>query len=430
MARVLSVAKERLSGWPGGLVIGVTATLLALSLTPLVRNHDGAAEPSGELVIVSGQDDSNGQVRQKLINEWNSHNPNHPARIVSLSSNADAQHSQMLAMAQAGDRADIYNLDVTWVAEFASASYIKPLTGVNTAGFLKNPLDTGFYEGQRWALPFNTDAGLLFYRTDLVKDLPRYLPPDPNYARQFLRPPLTAAYAGQFADYEGLTVNALEAIWGAGGNVVDKDLRVTIDSAATVKGLRRLADARYPPGGTLRYALGDQEADATKAFTDGQVALMRNWPVQFNRIKPAESGSKSAVDVAGNFEVAKLPTPSVLGGQDLAVAANSPRPQTARQLIEFLTSPASQAKLFADGFAPVRASTYDDPQIRKPRYAATLKAAVEAARARPMTPHYILFSAAFRDIVDDAIADKGDLPPGAVRTLANALKGQRYIRQP
>lgn len=433
MAGALTAAKERLSGWPGGLVIGVTATLLALSLTPLVRHDDGAAEPSGELVIVSGQDDSNSEIRQKLIDEWNSRNPNNPARIIPLSSNADKQHSQMLAMAQAGDRVDIYNLDVTWVAEFASAPYIQPLTGVDTAGFLKKPLDTGFYQGQRWALPFNTDAGLLYFRTDLVEphETPRYLPPDAAYARELLTPPrspLTAAYAGQFADYEGLTVNALEAIWGAGGNVVDmvdKDLQVTIDSPETIEGLSRLADAFDPPGDARPYALGGQEADSIKAFTEGKVALMRNWPVQYNRIASPEPGNTSTGHVARHFDVAKLPTPSVLGGQDLAVAANSPHPQAARQLIEFLTSPASQARLFREGgFAPVREITYD-PHVRNPPYAATLKAAVEAAQPRPMTPHYIQFSEAFRDIVRYALDHQGHPPPGTVRILANALKGQR-----
>lgn len=78
----------------------------------------------------------------------------------------------MLARAQSG-HGDIYNLDVTWTAEFADAGYIQSLDepGVPEDGFLAGPLATCRYDGELWTLPFNTDVGLLYYRSDLL-DLP------------------------------------------------------------------------------------------------------------------------------------------------------------------------------------------------------------------------------------------------------------------
>ena len=101
--------------------------------------------------------------------------PEKRARIVELSGNADQQRNEMVRLAQDPDGVvDVYNLDVTWTAEFAENDYIVPLTGVSTDDFLSGPLDTCRYErrfdgipfsGEKlWALPFNADAGLLYYR--------------------------------------------------------------------------------------------------------------------------------------------------------------------------------------------------------------------------------------------------------------------------
>jgi multiple sugar transport system substrate-binding protein len=415
--------RTRPVGW---FVVGVTAALLAVWLWPGPSTHRDTAEPSGQLVLLSGRDESPGGQRQQLIDAWNASHPDTPARVEELPSDAGLQHSEMVARAQARDgTVDIYNLDVTSVAEFAAAGYLRPLDDVPTTGFLSRPLQTGRYTGRQWALPFNTDAGLLFYRKDLVTaaELRRQLPPDAGYTEQLHRQDahLVAAYAGQLADYEGLTVNALEAIWAAGGDVVNDQGEVLIDSPQAVAGLRRLAEAvRAPSGGIPAVVHGYDEDGGRKAFSDGKVALMRNWPVHYGRIKAAGG------QVADNFDVARLPGQTVLGGQDLAISADSAHPSTARQLIEFLTSPDSQVTLFAKGgFAAVRDSTYVDPAVLRTRpYATALLAAVRAARPRPVTPHYALLSKAIRDVVEYALAHDGRLRPDAAPTLSKALKGQ------
>ena len=118
--------------------------------------------------------------------QWNLKNPNRTARIVELPPNADAQRAEMLARAQsgAGNGVDVYNLDVTWTAEFAEAGYLRQLDEAALAqdgflaGFLKGPLRTcryprtegpdGVDTGPLWALPFNADVGLLYYNTQLL----------------------------------------------------------------------------------------------------------------------------------------------------------------------------------------------------------------------------------------------------------------------
>ncbi len=57
--------------------------------------------------------------------------------------------------------------------------------------------------------------------------------------------------------------------------------------------------------------------------------------------------------------------------------------------------------------------------------ALVVRTAVERARPRPVTPHYTNFTAAFREVVQYAREHAGELPPGATRTLADALRGLR-----
>ena len=403
-------------------VVGVVVTLVAVAIRPVLFGNDDL-EP-GRLVVLSGQDDSPGGQRQKLIDRWNDLHPSNPAEIRELSSNAAQQHADMVADAQSGEHTvDIYNLDVTWTAEFAAAHYIRPLGDVDTSGFLKKPLDTCRYQGKLWALPFNTDAGLLYYRTDQVESLPDKLPPASGHPDQ------SGPYAVQLVD-EGLTVNALEAIWSTDGGVLDGQNQSTVDSTRTANGLRDLTQNVTALADRLGRPVTDllprfDERAGTDAFIAGQVTMMRNWPVAYAQIKAAPQ-VPGRVDVADSFDVAELPSPSVLGGQDLAVAAGSTRPRAAEALVRFLTSDDSERALFEDGgFAATRASVYDDPSVRAARpYAATLRSAIPHARPRPTTPYYALFSMEFRQIVRATLNQDGQVPSDAARRIDDALRGQ------
>ncbi|MEV6929921.1 extracellular solute-binding protein [Dactylosporangium sp. NPDC051485] len=412
-----------------GLVAGVGLTLLAgLVVVPLFAGDDGIED--GELVILSGRDEGQGNQRQALVDQWNALHPRNPARIEEIAAGADAQRSEMVARAQGGGKgdADVYNLDVTWTAEFASRGYIRDLDGADTTGYLPAPLQTCRYDGHLWALPFNTDAGLLYYRDKLAPQAPKGWTQLVASVQQALgRPGAPAAgYAGQLADYEGLTVNALEAIWAAGGDVVDPHGNVVIDSPEARAGLTRLATGLTAgtPQVILPDSLGFDELGTTQAFAAGRVLFMRNWPVAHRALDPPSAGdSAKALD----FAVTRLPGPSALGGQNLAIAAHSRRPRAARALIEFLTGERSQQILFErGGFAATREIVYRDAEvIQRYRYAPTLLEAIRDARTRPVTPHYAQFSETFRALVRQALADGGHLPPDAKPRLEAALQGYK-----
>jgi ABC-type glycerol-3-phosphate transport system substrate-binding protein len=414
-------------------VLGVVVLATVLNVGRIF--HSDALEP-GDLYILSGADDSVGHQREQLLRAWNDLHPTSKAYFKLASAKADDQHSAMVADAQiAESTVDIYNLDVTWVPEFAGAGYIRKLGSVETSGFLEKPLSTGYYGGGLYALPFNTDAGLLYYRTDLLQpeDVPTQLPPSSAQVKAMMGrdPSLKAGYATQLATYEGLTVNALESIWAVNGDVVGADGRLVSDLTSAQAGLKRLADgvkgARQSEPGLLFDSRSATEKQTTAAFAAGQVALMRNWPVAFGQLSDLAQQKPGGFDITGKFAVRKLAA-SVLGGQDLAISQHTSKPKAAAALIQFLTSAESEIKLYRDGgLAPTKGAAYDDPGARLARTGAftdTLRAAVQDARSRPSTTHYQLFSSVFQDEVNYAIDHDGALPPRAKRDLADALDGK------
>jgi len=423
-----------------GRVAVFLGTILALLLLNSIRTILFPPPPPepGDIVILSGNDDSvNGQ-REQLLAQWNSQHPQNRAVFKTVHGDADAQHSAMVSQAQAADSTvDIYNLDVTWVTEFAQAHYIRPLDDADTAGFLVKPLSTCQVDGTLYALPFNTDAGLLYYRTDLVPDAPKeQMPPSVEIMHKIIdsHPEVAGGYAMQLGRYEGLTVNALESIWAAGGDVVNGSGQVTVDSPQVADGLRRLAQASAAPADRPGVwpgsysgpdGQGGREKDSTNAFAAGAVVLMRNWPVAYGQLTHQPDSAPSA-GASVHFATAQLPGPSVLGGQDLAVASDSRRPRAAQALVEFLTNDTSEKQLFREGALPAtRVDAYSDALVRAAQpYATTLLIALNNARLRPVTPNYPLFSGVFQRIVLEALHADGKVPSSAVRELTNALNGR------
>jgi multiple sugar transport system substrate-binding protein len=458
-------ARRELPGWLReyqlvGLAVGLVAGIV-LSLLPALLRPERGIEP-GELVIMMDRDQSVGEQRKRLIGEWDELQEDVSVRIIEVPSSGTAAHSQMVAQAQAGGGdVDVYSLDVTWVAEFAKEGWLRPLarSAIDESAFLDNPLSAGIYDGELWALPFNTDAALLYYRKDLLPEPPATWE-DLAVAWQGAveaGEPLQAGYAGQFADYEGFTVNVLEAVLAHDPGALEAE-RWAEGGAAWAGALEQLAAGFAPDERQQRLILPEsldhREDGSLEAFRSRQVLFMRNWPVAYRRLAQVEA-EPAAGDGAGHGQVLRpedvgvttLPGlgegaggggVSVLGGQSLGLADRGDQPRAAQRLIEFLTSPRSQEKLFVEGgFVPTQKVVYRDLTVNEAYgYLATVEEAVEQARPRPVHPRYALISETIRREVRGYLeaASRGEAagtdPDELARRLADSLAdaGDGYRR--
>ncbi|WP_327685889.1 ABC transporter substrate-binding protein [Streptomyces sp. NBC_00467] len=347
-----------------------------------------------------------------LLDDWNSGHPQEQVTLVELPDSADETRAQMTSELRSGsDRFDVLNIDVAWTSEFAAAGWISPLERDRFPldSFLAPVVDTATFDSRLFAVPYVTNAGLLYYRKDILEKAgeqpPRTWAELARQARTLAPRHGLDGYAGQFLPYEGLTVNATEAVHSAGGSILrDDGARVTVDSAAARDGLEFLASG-VREGWISPEARDYKEEESRQAFQDGRLLFLRNWPYVHSEANAP--GSK----VAGKFGAVPLPGPdgpgtSVLGGSNLAVSSHSRHPESAADLIAYLTSERVQRQVLTEGsLPPVRADLYEDPAlIRAYPYLPTLRQSVLAAEPRPKSPRYDQVSLAVQAVVQDVMA--------------------------
>jgi len=374
----------------------VTASFLAACGGGSSGGASTVANARGSITYVTGKDNSG--IMPFIAQKWNAAHPNEKVTIKQQSDQADQQLSDLEQHFQAKDPGyDVVTVDVIWTAEFAAKGWIVPLTGknaVDTSGLLPATVKAATYRGTLYAAPFASDGGLLYYRTDLVKTAPttwdQLISDCQGKTTPFtITGPKPACYAGQFAKYEGLTVNAAEAINAAGGTIVGSDGKTaTVDSAQAATGMDFLVNG-FKQGYIPKEALGFQETQSLNAFEGGQLMFMRNWPYADAILKG--QGSK----VVGKFGIAPLPGPdghgaSSLGGHSSAISTYSKYKATDLDFLKFLESEQIQTNDLTQGtLAPVLSSLYNQPDlVAKFPYLPTLLASIQTAVPRPVTPFY------------------------------------------
>ena len=112
-----------------------------------------------------------------MIDEFNKkYGPDLKAKLVEFPASADEQRNQFIQRQQAksGD-CDVFSSDVIWTAEFASQKWLYDMTPYmedKKADYIEAPVETVTYDGKIWGVPETSDAGLLYYNTDKVKEIP------------------------------------------------------------------------------------------------------------------------------------------------------------------------------------------------------------------------------------------------------------------
>ncbi|MEU3778615.1 ABC transporter substrate-binding protein [Streptomyces sp. NPDC032472] len=416
-----------------GRALLVAAVVLAGHAGFGVRADSGAADSEavasgarGPMTLVTAGDLTG--YLSPLLDDWNRGHPGERVTLVELPDSADETRAQMISELRSGShRFDVLNIDVAWTSEFAAAGWISPLERRRFPldAFLPPVVDTATFDGRLYAVPYVTNAGLLYYRKDI---LDREGEAPPRTWAELARQARTIApkygmdgYAGQFLPYEGLTVNVTEAVHSAGGSILrDDGAHVAVDSDAARAGLHFLADG-VRDGWIPRAALGYKEEESRRAFQEGRLLFLRNWPYVY-----ADAGAEGS-EVAGKFGAVPLPGPdgpgaSVLGGSNLAVSSHARHPASAADLIAYLTSEPVQRQVLTRGsLPPVRAALYEDPElIRAHPYLPTLRQSVLSAVPRPKSPRYDQVSLAVQAVAQDLLAGR-QTPEQAVARLTREL---------
>jgi multiple sugar transport system substrate-binding protein len=319
----------------------------ALCTLPLLASCGQQQDPRTTVVLKHSKLFGDPAPFRSLLAEFERHHPDLAVREETLPSSSDEQHQFYAVNLQAKSASfDVLAVDVIWVAEFAAAGWLRDLSHLLPAqersGFFSGPIEAVTYAGRSYAIPWFVDAGLLYYRKDLLDKhgfaAPRTWFELVRIAQAVMaREPGLEGFVWQGKQYEGLVCNALEYIWSNGGEVLE-DGRLTLDSPANRTALGFMADLIYRHRVTPASVTTATEEPSRHVFGQGRALFLRNWPYAWRPFQAEGSAVKDKVGVTvlPHFEGGR--PAATLGGWQLGVNRYSAHPEAAERLVQFLTS--------------------------------------------------------------------------------------------
>jgi trehalose/maltose transport system substrate-binding protein len=322
---------------------------------------------------------------------------------------------------------DVYQIDVIWPGDLAEHLVDLYEYGAEDVADLHFPaiIENNTVDGSLVGIPWFTDAGLLYYRTDLLEEYGFDGPPETWEELEEMAQAIQEGereagnqdfwgFVWQGNAYEGLTCDGIE--WVAshgGGTIVSPDQVITINNPNAIESIERAASwvgDISPPGVT-----GFAEEDSRAVWQAGNAAFMRNWPYAYSL------GNEPDSPIAGQFDVAPLPagpgadgqSAACLGGWQLAVSQYSQNPEIAADVAFFLASEEEQKIRAIEGsLNPTIMDLYEDSEVLEAvPFMGALFDVFTGAVARPSTataPQYNQVSELFFTAVHNVLTGATD----------------------
>ena len=422
MKKAIRVSAAAVTLALGGLAL--TACSGGSGTTGSASTASPAASEYGPITVVQGKD--NNGVLPEYAAMWNKLHPDQKVTFKEQSDQADQQLSDLLQhFQQKLSDYDVVSTDVVWTQQLASQGYLQPLTGaykLDESGVVPAVLNTSTYRGIQYAAPSSTDSQILYYRKDWLGS--NKVPT--TYDEMFKLCDIAkqhdaGCYAGQYAKYEGLTVNVAEAINSAGGSIVDSKGQPTLDTAAAKQGLSTLVDA-FKDGDIPKAAITYQEEQGRQAFEAGKLMFYTNWPYAYSRTTDPKGTSFAAKDKS-KLGIAGFPGKSSLGGHNWAISNFSKHKGTALEFLKwYQTADIQKFGIENASTAPVLSSLYSDSTLTsKYPYLPTLKDSLDNAVPRPATPYYQAVSTAIQNNAYAALQGSKSVD-AALSDMSTAIK--------
>jgi trehalose/maltose transport system substrate-binding protein len=416
--------------WFGSLLIVSLITPVVFGAGATIRF---AADSSG----------TGGAFIKKVCDQWAQKTGN-KVEIISRPQDASAtlQQYQQYWAAKSSD-VDVYQIDVIWQGIVAphSVDLKKYYKDDEVKAYFPRIIENNTVKGKLVSIPWFTDAGVLYYRTDLLEKYGYKEPPKTweeldemakkiqDGERKAGKPDFQG-FVFQGKASESVTCNAIEWVYSYGGGVIiEPDKKVTINNPNAIKALQTAKSwvGTISPAGVVTYG----EEEARNVWQAGNAAFMRNWPYAY----ALGQDPKSAV--AGKFDVTVLPkggdngkNAACLGGWNLMVSTYSKAPDVAADLVKYLDSSDAQKQRAVElSLLPTLPALYADPDVlAKAPWFKNMLDVLQNAIARPSTvtgADYNQISTAFFQSVNKVLSG-GQSAQDAVKDVEKV--GKRLVR--
>jgi trehalose/maltose transport system substrate-binding protein len=324
---------------------------------------------------------------------------------------------------------DVYGIDVIW-PRILNEDFIdlKPYFASEISA--QFPVIAASYsvDHKLVAMAYRADLGLLFYRTDLLRQYGYREPPSTLDELEAMATRIQAGerakgkkefwgFVWQGAAAEALTCNALE--WQAaegGGQIIEEDKTISVNNPRATRAWQRAA--RWVGSISPPSIVGYEEWDALNVWVAGDAAFMRNWPTAYVDSQAAGSPIRNRFDIA-LLPGGKAGRAGTLGGAGLAVSRFSAHPREAVELVRYLSRRDVQVKRSSVlSVPPTLPELYNLPEVLEPnpRFALLSQALRTGIVSRPSTvtgKKYEVVTGAYIQAVHSVLTGEKSAPEAA-----------------
>ena len=340
-----------------------------------------------------------------------------------------------------GDGIDLLGVDLIWVRRFAK--WCEPLSSYFSREELDRILPEALFscydDGQLMAVPLDLVQSVIYYREDLLRDLPggadiiRSLDKSLSWP-DFLSVQRKTGWKGPFyifpaADYEGLICCYLEILLS-----LRQDYFSTVgfdfDTPEARQALQLLVDLVQKDRAAPEIVATFTEVPSYEYFVKNDGLFIRGWTSYDKDFK------SQPYDAEKERHLRKAPIPhlpggkpvAMFGGWNLMISQFSKKKQAAVDFAKFLLRDESQEVFYAEGgYYPVTRSFYEDSACigRYPEIAA-IKDLMRTGVHRPSDSGYTNYSAIMSHYFTLAIRNKISVDE-AVKGATRAIQSERTI---
>jgi len=352
---------------------------------------------------------------EPIVEDFNEENPDVRLEIVEAPNDTNQVEDLYTSAFLLGKSPyDLVYMDIVWTPKFAAAGWLKDLSDrvsqEELDEFLDGDINGGKYNGGLYRMPFRSDGGMLYYRTDWLNEA-GYEPPETFTELMQISKGLQDqgytpwGYIWQGKQYEGLSAMFVEILEGFDAFWIDPDtLEVGLDQPNAIEAVNFLRDTieeGVSPPGVTTYS----EEPTRRLFQNGETAFLRNWPYVY--------GLASESEIAGQFAIKPMPhapngrSGACQGGWGMGIAESTDHPDAAWQVVKYFSRAETQKKYALEtGYVPSRRELFDDPElVEKYSYLPELLNVIENAVLRPPIAQYSQASDILQRYLSAAISE-------------------------